>query len=457
MLSEPISKTLFDSCGRLTYLNLSHNWIPEASFALGTSLEFLDISYNNLSGNFSALEFNNCAKLLVLNLSNNALYGTGIPQNLTKYCQLLQILDLSQNKLQGKIPAALGELRNLKYLNLAHNDFSGNIPPELGWTCGTLVMLDLSGNRLSANITKLQVLNLSSNAFTGNVPAGLCSSSSTSLQKLLLAGNFLSGPAPSDIGNCNNFRTIDFSLNNLSGSIPPNAWMLPHLSGEVPAGIGNLQRLGILQLGHNSFTGRIPPGLGCCQSLIWLELNNNHFNGSIPPELFNQKYKAFEYDREWSRAYVRSGGENGCNFVHSLFYSEGIRPERLAGLFYAHFCSFIRAYHGSIPGFQTQNGSMVFLDLSLNSLSGPIPESLGSMAGFQDHWGHSHFSMISTSHKNLTGAIPFSGQLTTFPESSYVNNSGSCGIPLPPCGSLPGTDPESYERLSSIMWNQILP
>ncbi|KAK6229284.1 Leucine-rich repeat - like 10 [Theobroma cacao] len=168
-LSEPISKTFFDSCDRLTSLNLSHNLIPGGSFDFGTflleldlssnlisdssilnssflncqnlrllnlsynklsaelgafsscgklsildlsnnmlsgdiptllvsdlpgSLEFLDISHNNISGNFSALEFKNCAKLSVLNLSNNALYGTGIPHSLTN-CRLLEKLDLS--------------------------------------------------------------------------------------------------------------------------------------------------------------------------------------------------------------------------------------------------------------------------------------------------------------------------------------------------------------------------
>ncbi|XVF18583.1 hypothetical protein REPUB_Repub11eG0035300 [Reevesia pubescens] len=429
-LSEPISKSFVDSCDRLTSLNLSHNMFSGDITApldseLPGSLEFFDISHNNLSGNFSMLEFKNCAKLLVLNLSNNVLYGTGIPTSLSN-CRLLQNLDLSHNELQGKIPAALG---NLKYLNLAHNDLSGSIPLELGWTCRTLVKLDLSGNRLSVqlqvpfnnitgsippslgNVTKLQVLNLSSNALSGNIPSRLCFSS-TSLKKLLLAGNFLSGPVPSDIGNCKNLRTIDFSLNNLSGSIPPDVWMLPHLSdlimrgnnfllsGEIPASIGTLQKLGILQLNHNSFTGRIPPELGSCQSLIWLDLNNNHFTGSIPSELANQTGRAFKNHREWNYVYVRSEGKNGCNVVNNLLYSEGIRPERLADSF------------GLMSYLQV-------LNLEHNRLTGTIPEALGSLGVL---------GVLDLSHNQLEGDIAASLELLSFLSDMDVSNNNLSGI-----------------------------
>ncbi|MBA0816638.1 hypothetical protein Gohar_001279 [Gossypium harknessii] len=40
-------------------------------------------------------------------------------------------------------------------------------------------------------------------------------------------------------------------------------------------------------------------------------------------------------------------------------------------------------------------------------------------------------NLISYSNNNLTGPIPSSGQLTTFPASRYENNLGLRGIPLP--------------------------
>ena len=39
---------------------------------------------------------------------------------------------LDQNDLSGEIPPELGDLANLKSLNLEYNELSGEIPPELG-------------------------------------------------------------------------------------------------------------------------------------------------------------------------------------------------------------------------------------------------------------------------------------------------------------------------------------
>ncbi|WRX28240.1 Leucine-rich repeat-containing N-terminal [Theobroma cacao] len=88
--------------GQVNALNFTNAWSDR-------SLNFLDISPNNLSGNFSVPEFWACDKPLDLGLSNNALYGSGIPESLTN-CQLLENHDLSHNKLQDKIPAALATL-----------------------------------------------------------------------------------------------------------------------------------------------------------------------------------------------------------------------------------------------------------------------------------------------------------------------------------------------------------
>ncbi|KAL6204221.1 hypothetical protein ACLB2K_021489 [Fragaria x ananassa] len=66
------------------------------------------------------------------------------------------------------------------------------------------------------------------------------------------------------------------------------------------------------------------------------------------------------------------------------------------------------------------------LDLSHNNLQGYVPGSLGTLSFLSD---------LDVSNNNLTGLIPSGGQLTTFPASRYENNSGLCGLPLPPCGS----------------------
>ncbi|KAM7481656.1 hypothetical protein LguiB_006239 [Lonicera macranthoides] len=95
---------------------------------------------------------------------------------------LLKCIDLSSNKLAGKIPQELARLEGLVSLNLSRNNLKGNIIQEIG-KMAKLEVLDLSHNWLSgeipvglASLNFLSVLDLSSNNFSGKIP------SSTQLQ-----------------------------------------------------------------------------------------------------------------------------------------------------------------------------------------------------------------------------------------------------------------------------------
>ncbi|RVW38997.1 Serine/threonine-protein kinase BRI1-like 1 [Vitis vinifera] len=466
------------------------------------SLRLLDLSHNNFSAKLSSIEFGECGNLTVLDLSHNDFSGTDFPPSL-RNCELLETLDLSHNVLEYKIPGdLLGNLRNLRWLSLAHNRFMGEIPPELAATCGTLQGLDLSANNLSGgfpltfascsslvslnlgnnrlsgdfltmvistlpslkylyvpfnnltgsvplsltNCTQLQVLDLSSNAFTGTFPPGFCSDASQSvLEKILLADNFLSGTVPLELGNCQ-------KLSN-------------QLTGEIPAGIGNLHNLAVLQLGNNTLNGRIPSELGKCQNLIWLDLNSNGFSGSVPSELASEAglvTPGLVSGKQF--AFVRNEGGTACRGAGGLVEFEGIRSERLASFPMVHSCPSTRIYSGVTVYTFSSNGSMIYLDLSYNSLSGTIPQSFGSLNYLQVlNLGHNQLTgnipdslgglkaigVLDLSHNNLQGYIPGAlGQLTTFPASRYDNNSGLCGVPLPPCGSDAGDHPQasSYSR-----------
>ena len=63
----------------------------------------------------------------------------------------LEILDLSQNRLNGTIPPTLGNLSRLQILDLSQNSLSGPIPSSLG-NLTTLTNLNLSSNNLSGTI-----------------------------------------------------------------------------------------------------------------------------------------------------------------------------------------------------------------------------------------------------------------------------------------------------------------
>ncbi|RCV15547.1 hypothetical protein SETIT_3G064800v2 [Setaria italica] len=87
-------------------------------------------------------------------------------------------IDLSCNRLTGKIPEEIGSLLGLINLNLSSNLLSGNISYKLG-NLQSLESLDLSNNQLSgeipwslSNLTSLSYLNLSYNNLSGRIPSG---------------------------------------------------------------------------------------------------------------------------------------------------------------------------------------------------------------------------------------------------------------------------------------------
>ncbi|KAL6195254.1 hypothetical protein ACLB2K_030874 [Fragaria x ananassa] len=512
------------NCQALETLNLTSNKlqdkIPGALLGNLKKLRQLFLGRNQFSGVIPAELGKACGTLQELDISDSSLTGE-LPSSFVS-CTYLVTFNLGRNQLSGNfLNTVVSKLPSLRYLYVPFNNITGPVPPSI------------------TNGTRLRVFDLSANLFTGNVPSGFCSSNAPSaLEKILLANNFLSGTVPSELGNCKSLRALDLSFNSLSGAIPSEIWTLPNLSdlvmwannltGEIPegicvnggnletlilnnnlisgaipqsigsctnmvwvslssnrltgailSGIGHLLKLVILQLGNNSLSGQIPPELGKCQSLIWLDLNSNDLNGSIPSELANQAglvHPGIVYGKQF--AFARNEGGTACRGAGGLVEFEGVRPQRLESLHMVHSCPSTRIYTGLTVYTFTNNGSMIFLDIPYNTLSGTIPSNLGTLSYLQVfNLGHnmlggsipesfgglkaigvldlshnnlqgyvagssgslSFMSDLDVSNNNLTGLIPSGGQLTTFLPSRYENNSGLCGclggLPLPPCGS----------------------
>jgi hypothetical protein len=88
-------------------------------------------------------------------------------------------IDLSNNRLSGRIPSQFGLLKGLRSLNVSSNKLAGHIPPELG-NLPILESLDLSKNALDGRIPQelirinfLAILNLSYNNLSGSIPTGM--------------------------------------------------------------------------------------------------------------------------------------------------------------------------------------------------------------------------------------------------------------------------------------------
>ena len=208
---------------------------------------------------------------------------------------------LGYNNLNGSIPPELGNLINLKDLNLYYNKLSGSIPPELG-NLSNLLDIDLYSNQLSGsippelgNLSNLLYLELDSNQLSGSIPPELGNLST--LEELWLKSNQLSGSIPPELGNLSNLYTLWLDNNQLTGSIPPELSNLSNLVNlslstnqlrfSIPPELGNLSNLSWLSLSRNQLSGSIPPELGKLRNLGSLYLNNNQLTGNIPTSLMN--------------------------------------------------------------------------------------------------------------------------------------------------------------------------
>ncbi|KAK1562888.1 hypothetical protein Q3G72_018556 [Acer saccharum] len=113
----------------------------------------------------------------IINLELQGMNLSGhVPESL-HYCQSLQKLDLSDNKLSGTIPPQICSwMPYLVTLNLSNNDITGPIPHQLG-NCIYLNTLILSYNSLSGHIpgqlsylVRLKVFSVAYNNLSGEIP-----------------------------------------------------------------------------------------------------------------------------------------------------------------------------------------------------------------------------------------------------------------------------------------------
>ncbi len=118
-------------------------------------------------------------------------------------------INLLFNNLNGTLPASLGQLKNLKKLELSFNPISGTIPSELG------------------NLEKLEVLAINGTAISGTIPESLGRLSN--LKQLHLSSNQLSGMVPESLGKLRKIEVFNVFDNDLYGALPQELASCPNL------------------------------------------------------------------------------------------------------------------------------------------------------------------------------------------------------------------------------------
>eukprot|EP01018_Ginkgo_biloba_P012586 Gb_34148 [translate_table: standard] len=371
-------------------------------------------------------------RVIGLELRNMSLEGS-IPSQLGNL-SLLQILDLSFNRITGQIPAALGRLGRLKQLSLNRNLLEGQIPSSLG-DCRGLTGLHLSKNKLGGsiphqlgNLRNLQVLGSWGNAHTGIIPKALGNCSMlqaidlsqnnltgtipleigflTQLKQLILFENHLSGVIPPSILNCTQLRNLSLVDNMLSGPIPPEIgarltelqWVLlskNKLHGSIPMSFGNCSNLSHLELAWNEFTGIIPQKLGKLLHLADLNLFYNHFvTGSTKTIPILDALSNCSNLQRFDLSYNHLTGTLPRNIARlsprlAYFSLEGNKLEgnipkeigNLTGLIELYLSK--NSFVGSIPSAIGNLPNLHVLRLSVNKLEGNIPSEIGRMESLE--------------------------------------------------------------------------
>ncbi|KAL3351105.1 hypothetical protein AABB24_019618 [Solanum stoloniferum] len=413
----------------LNTLELAACEVKELEFLRSANqLQRLDLSNNKIQGRIPDWAWSNwMPSLNTLNMSHNMLSSVdSIP------LPLADIIDLRSNLLQGSLPIPSN---STTFFFISHNNLTGEIPSSI-CNLTSLIMLDLATNNLRGeipqcfgNITSLQVLDMRHNNLSGNIPTTFINESS--LRSLNLHGNKLEGKIPRSLANCKDLEVLDLGDN--------------HLIDTFPMWLGTLPKLQVLSLRFNELHGPIRTSRieKMFPELRIIDLSYNVFSGNLPSCLFHHLKAmrtidpSMEAPRYFGNTYYQDsitvaikGSDREIVRILYLYTVIDLSSNKFRGQIPSIVGDLIavrilnlsqNGLQGHIPPSFGDLSSVESFDLSGNQLSGEIPQQLASLTSL---------SFLNLSHNHLQGCIPQGPQFHTFESNSYEGNDGLRGFPV---------------------------
>ncbi|EOA16041.1 hypothetical protein CARUB_v10004169mg [Capsella rubella] len=492
---EPISKL-----ANLVYLDLSFQKTPytfKFDLLLFKSLERLDLSGNSVSVVGTAPE----------NLTHLYLSSCNITEfpMFVKDLQGLSWLDISKNRIKGKVPELLWNLPSMVHVNLSQNSIDSlEGTPKLILN-SSISQLDLSSNAFKGSFPIIppyvNIMDASNNYFTGGIPLAFCNRYKLNL--LDLSNNNFGGSIPRCLTNASlRLEALKLSNNNLTGRLPDIEDGLVlldvghnQISGKLPRSLVNCTTLKFLNVEGNRINDTFPFWLRDLWSLEVIVLRSNRFHGPISSPEISLSFTALRiidisrnsfngslpqnYFANWSAPLVNipqgyrwpeyTGDEHSkyetplwaYPSVHLRIKGRSIELGKIPDT-YTSIDFSGNSFEGQVPESIGFLKSLIVLDLSNNSFTGHVPSSLAKLKQLesldlsqnkisgnipQELRDLTFLGYVNMSHNRLTGQIPQSTQISGQPKSSFEGNINLCGLPLQEsCFKAPSTPPPQTQE-----------
>ncbi|KAK2368146.1 putative leucine-rich repeat receptor serine/threonine-protein kinase [Trifolium repens] len=233
-------------------------------------LQIIDLSRNYLNGTIPK-EWGSMTNLLKITLPSNRLTGS-IPVEIANISTLIQ-LELTANQMSGNIPPELGNFTQIRTLRLSSNNFTRELPATLA-KLTTLLDFQISDNQFSGKIpdfiqnwTNINSLFIQGSGLSGPIPSEI---------------SLLRNLTDLRISDLNGFEYAPLPLFNNTPLLKNLILRNCKINGKLHDYFGTITTLKRLDLSFNNISGTIPSTSAVMNDVKFIFLTGNLLTGSLP-------------------------------------------------------------------------------------------------------------------------------------------------------------------------------